>query len=595
MTVFVGTDIVATGDAIDDTTSPNLTEGDSLYVAAGVNVVSTGGSGIESETINAYSAVIAGTVFGEDHGVSFRKNAIVDPMDFKISVLDGGSILSNGGYALELINFGNADPSTSRNVQVNNAGTIGSQESAGMFLGGAWTTQINNSGHIWSNSDDDLLDNALRIHEGYEVTITNTGLIETTAQTTSSVATFIEDVAAISMDFLNVFSGSFITFTNSGTVSGASHAFYSEMETTNISNLGTMVGAIRTDASTGFVNLDNYGTIAGDIQTGGFTSDATVDRMFNSGIIDGDVVLFDGDDRFINRGQVTGSIDLGSGDDVYRALESGTTTDDVFGGTGFDSLFGGDADDTLWGGSDNDVLRGGDGDDSLFGGTDNDGLRGGQGDDDLFGGSGEDVLGGRDGDDMLYGEGENDTVNGGDGNDYLDGGTGDDVLNGGNDNDTVYGDDGNDMLKGDSGDDLLDGGGENDTLYGQSGDDVLIGDTGFDTLYGGSGNDVLDGGGRTDLLDGGIGDDTLTGAGGNDIFVFHRHAGNDVVTDFNSSGDVIDLTAFGLQNFNRLNLLDALSQESGGTLIDFSALGGSGSVWLEDVTVASLSASDFIF
>jgi len=50
-----------------------------------------------------------------------------------------------------------------------------------------------------------------------------------------------------------------------------------------------------------------------------------------------------------------------------------------------------------------------------------------------------------------------------------------------------------------------------------------------------------------------------------------------------------------MHNFNRLNLLNAVSSEQGEVMIDLEALGGSGSIWLEEFDIVDLDSSNFIF
>ncbi|MGZ0657539.1 cadherin-like domain-containing protein [Coraliomargarita sp. W4R72] len=59
-------------------------------------------------------------------------------------------------------------------------------------------------------------------------------------------------------------------------------------------------------------------------------------------------------------------------------------------------------------------------------------------------------------------------------------------------------------------------------------------------ILGGSGDDVLVGGSEGDILSGGLGDDTLTGGAGVDLFIV-SDAGREVITDFSSSEDILDL------------------------------------------------------
>lgn len=75
-------------------------------------------------------------------------------------------------------------------------------------------------------------------------------------------------------------------------------------------------------------------------------------------------------------------------------------------------------------------------------------------------------------------------------------------------------------------------------MNGASGDDTLIGGRGQDTLNGGSGDDVLTGGKAGDQL---------TGGDGADSFIFTRAGDStkkaaDLITDFNSASDHIDLS-----------------------------------------------------
>jgi Ca2+-binding RTX toxin-like protein len=97
------------------------------------------------------------------------------------------------------------------------------------------------------------------------------------------------------------------------------------------------------------------------------------------------------------------------------------------------------------------------------------------------------------------------------------------------------------FLPGTSAQDDIQGGQKNDLLMGLDGNDSLEGNDGNDLLYGGSDADTVLGGVGDDVLNGGAGSDSLTGGLGADNFVL---AGNDVVTDFNSTqSDLIDVSA----------------------------------------------------
>jgi len=113
----------------------------------------------------------------------------------------------------------------------------------------------------------------------------------------------------------------------------------------------------------------------------------------------------------------------------------------IFGADGNDTLtgvsgqenqvYGGTGDDSLTGGSDTDTLDGGTGNDTLTGAAGNDHLLGKEGNDTLDGGAGNDSLTGGDGDDFMTGAGGNDVLIAGSGADTLAGGAGNDALNGG--------------------------------------------------------------------------------------------------------------------------------------------------------------------
>ena len=94
------------------------------------------------------------------------------------------------------------------------------------------------------------------------------------------------------------------------------------------------------------------------------------------------------------------------------------------------------------------------------------------------------------------------------------------------------------LLGSTSGDSIKSGSG-NDQLYGGDGNDTLIGGGGSDVLNGDVGDDVLSGGAGDDILYGGTGNDTLTGGAGVDLFVYED--GNDVITDYATGTDKIQL------------------------------------------------------
>ena len=131
------------------------------------------------------------------------------------------------------------------------------------------------------------------------------------------------------------------------------------------------------------------------------------------------------------------------------------------------------------------------------------------------------------------------------------------------DNDTLKGDANPNRLMGGDGNDTLEGGSAgNDTLMGGAGKDTLKGgdetvDSTLttregDTLEGGAGDDILEGGSGDDRLNGGAGNDELNGdpnnGTDNDTFIFSPADGNahDIINDFDTARDAIDLSAFDL-------------------------------------------------
>ena len=158
----------------------------------------------------------------------------------------------------------------------------------------------------------------------------------------------------------------------------------------------------------------------------------------------------------------------------------------------------------------------------------------------------------------------------------------DDVLTGGTGADEIYGEGGNDQLEGGAGE---------DALFGGNGNDVLVGGSGGDQLEGGVGDDALFGGIGADQLIAGLGDDILTGGDGDDIFVFNQGNGSDVITDFVSGEDSIDLN--GISLLTGFDDLASLAEDSDiGVIFDF---GQGDMLTIAGETLVSLDRDDFVF
>lgn len=221
--------------------------------------------------------------------------------------------------------------------------------------------------------------------------------------------------------------------------------------------------------------------------------------------------------------------------------------------------------DVLLGSGGNEIFYGLGGDDAILGGGGNDTIIGGAGADGMYGDAGVNRLSyvGSDAgvhielmSDIAFGghaEGDTffdiDDVVGSAFDDYLAGDAQNNRLAGGRGNDQMYGEDGRDTLIGGGGGDYIAGGNGNDILRGDNGRDLLIGGAGNDYLEGGAHADTLHGGSGSDTLIGGGGKDTMTGGAGHDTFIFNTASdsrGNvtaDVITDFTSGTDTLDLTA----------------------------------------------------
>jgi VCBS repeat-containing protein len=126
---------------------------------------------------------------------------------------------------------------------------------------------------------------------------------------------------------------------------------------------------------------------------------------------------------------------------------------------------------------------------------------------------------------------------------------GDSIAGGGDEGQIIYGG---------AGDDTINGTGKADTIYAGSGNDTVKGNDGDDTIYGGSGVDTINANNGNDTIIGGFGGDFLTGSNGDDRFVYLSVADSnsaqfDVISDFRSGSDKIDLAALGALAFLALN------------------------------------------
>jgi len=186
---------------------------------------------------------------------------------------------------------------------------------------------------------------------------------------------------------------------------------------------------------------------------------------------------------------------------------------------------------------------------------------------------------------------------------------GENIAGGGHDGQTVYAGAGNDTVNGT---------GNRDLIYSGSGNDTVKGNDGNDTIYGGSGSDTINGNNGDDTIIGGFGSDLLTGSNGHDRFVYLSVADSnadqfDVISDFKSGSDRINLTALGALGLAILALTSTSTSVPAHTiawLYDSAAnetivyvnptdhtlsIGNSGLLEIHLQGIAIIQASDFIY
>ena len=356
-----------------------------------------------------------------------------------------------------------------------------------------------------------------------------------------------------------------------------------------------LTGSVRDNLLEGFGGNDTLDARAGNDTLRGGDGDDSL-----TGGLDNDRLFGDAGADRIESGAGADYADGGAGNDLIDGhrdndfLRGGGGADTLRGGLGDDTVLGGTGNDLVSGNQGNDWARGMEGDDnvrgwagadSLEGGGGNDSLIGNQGNDTLLGGRGLDTLDGGVDDDFLAGHSEADLLRGNDGQDTLRGGQGDDTLGGGAGNDTIAGNEGhdtmtggadNDYMLGADGDDLAAGNQGDDQVWGGMGRDTLTGGVGADTVGGGDGNDrvagnegadVLFGGTGDDTLVGGLGDDTMTGHAGADVFEFRSQNGADLITDFQTGTDVLNIASSLWNGTLDQARLDTLTDVTGGNLV----------------------------
>ncbi len=132
-------------------------------------------------------------------------------------------------------------------------------------------------------------------------------------------------------------------------------------------------------------------------------------------------------------------------------------------------------------------------------------------------------------------------------------------------------------------------------ILGSKDSDLLRGDNGDDHIDGFGGNDTINGRGGDDVIFGAGGNDKLTGGYGRDTFVFTEGFGDDTITDFDTSEDIIQIDSDIFSDFNDLM---ANAEDTGGWFWwddEVTITADNGSITLDNVELNELSADNFIF
>ena len=338
--------------------------------------------------------------------------------------------------------------------------------------------------------------------------------------------------------------------------------------------------------------------------TGGDAEGDTLESVEGlTGSAHDDTLIGDAGNNVLEGGAGADTLDGGDGIDTASYAGSASRVDVRLSGTvvnhgdatgdsltNIENLVGSAHNDILVGNGSANALTGLAGNDLLWGSSGDDHLTGGPGADRLVGGAGNDTASFADSPEGVTvrlhslsaanGDAEGDTFPYTVDVAYTDAG-GAEQTESLPDVENLIGSAHNDILAGDRRDNDIDGGAGNDTLYGGpgGGDDVMAGGLGNDRLFGGHGNDTLTGG---------PGDDRLAGGPGADVFVFGPGDQTDTVTDFSIGTDKIDLTAFGIESVEDLDITTG----DDGVTVDLTDVDG-GIVLLADLTTLP-EAGDFL-
>lgn len=132
---------------------------------------------------------------------------------------------------------------------------------------------------------------------------------------------------------------------------------------------------------------------------------------------------------------------------------------------------------------------------------------------------------------------------------------------------------------------------ENDgSIAGTTKADLVIGTNLGEIIKAGDGNDDVYAGKGNDFIFGGKGVDWLWGGAGKDVFAFEKMSGRDVVKDFDTKNDRLDLTDYGIDTWKEAK--KAMTKTATGVTIKLDA---QNSVELVGVKLASMTTKNFIY
>ena len=356
----------------------------------------------------------------------------------------------------------------------------------------------------------------------------------------------------------------FLILTGTGNTNGTGNGLNNTLYGNSGNNL--LNGAAGDDTLAGGAGNDTFQDDSGaDVMIGGAGSDVYyVDNL-------GDRVV---ERKSQGRDRVISTVDFSLADhsnhiEILALSGSGSNPD----GSGIGSISGtgNTRDNIIYGSNDaRSILDGANGNDTLYGGDQADRLIGGQGADHMVGGLGNDEY-------SVDHIGDRVVERGGGGSDLVNSTISFSLADNGKNIEGLT------LL----GSGNIDGTGNwlDNTILGNSGDNVISGGWGNDSLHGMSGNDTLMGDG---------GNDQMTGGSDADTFVFSDGFGVDRILDFDvaEAGEVISLAGVSdITDYTDL-VNNHLTEVDGNALISD---GNGNSITLTGVTLADLSADDFLF